>query len=485
MADNESSLLPSPSPEQRRVAAGQFERANQVIATGNYDYGIKLLLSCCHLDPANLIYRQALRRTEKTKYQNNLRGSWFAWLSTGPSKARVKAAKHARNWLTVLEQAETVFVRNPWDVSTQMDMAEAAEQLDLVDLAIWCAEQARQKEALNWSVARALARLYERRGNFSQAMALWALILKANPRDREAAGKAKDLAACETIVRGHYAEATGLQPPAPPAVPPAKASTPAADPPPSPAPATKASPDRLTREAATIRARLRTDPTIPNAYLQLANLYRRADQLDRARSVLEEGLGPTGKSFELVVELLDLEIEPFRRDLAVADQRLRDLPKDKDLWALRGQLAKEVNSRELELYRQKSDRYPTDMAARYELGVRLLCAGQVDEAIRELQITRADPRHQWRSLVQLGNCFLHRNNWRLARRNFEEALGGLPASEIAQRKEILFQLAQGCAEAGDLTAAVELAHELANVDFTYRDIGRLLDEWQSRLQANV
>ena len=97
MADKDHSLLPSPSPEQRRVAAGQFERANQVIATGNYDYGIKLLLSCCHLDAANLIYRQALRRTEKTKYQNNLRGSWFAWLTTGPSKARVKASIDPRS----------------------------------------------------------------------------------------------------------------------------------------------------------------------------------------------------------------------------------------------------------------------------------------------------------------------------------------------------------------------------------------------------
>jgi hypothetical protein len=27
-----------------------------------------------------------------------------------------------------------------------------------------------------------------------------------------------------------------------------------------------------------------------------------------------------------------------------------------------------------------------------------------------------------------------------------------------------------------------MAHELANLDFSYRDIGRLLDEWQTRLQ---
>jgi hypothetical protein len=28
-----------------------------------------------------------------------------------------------------------------------------------------------------------------------------------------------------------------------------------------------------------------------------------------------------------------------------------------------------------------------------------------------------------------------------------------------------------------------MAHELANIDFAYRDIGRLLDEWQEQLDA--
>lgn len=49
------------------------------------------------------------------------------------------------------------------------------------------------------------------------------------------------------------------------------------------------------------------------------------------------------------------------------------------------------------------------------------------------------------------------------------------------RKELLFLLAQGAAENGDLQKAVDLGNELANEDFGFRDIGRLLDEWQERL----
>src|SRR5262249_48009017 len=84
--------------------------------------------------------------------------------------------------------------------------------------------------------------------------------------------------------------------------------------------------------------------------------------------------------------------------------------------------------------------------------------------------------------LYLGHCFRSRHNWRLAKRNFEEALRHLPAGEDEVRKEVLFHLAQGSAEAGELAEAVDLGTELANLDFAYRDIGQLLDQWQPRLQ---
>src|SRR5438046_8901000 len=102
MADNEHSSLPPPDAEHRQIAAGQYERANQVISTGNHDYGIKLLLSCCALDPGNLMSRQALRRSEKIKYKNNLTGSEMAGMPSLASKARLKKAKRAGARLKVL-----------------------------------------------------------------------------------------------------------------------------------------------------------------------------------------------------------------------------------------------------------------------------------------------------------------------------------------------------------------------------------------------
>ncbi|HEY7158911.1 MAG TPA: hypothetical protein VH575_33510 [Gemmataceae bacterium] len=511
MTNPNAPLLPPVAPEHRRVAAGKFERANQVVATGNFDYGIHLLLDCCKIDPSNLIYRQTLRRTEKVKYRNNLRGSLFARLTSWPIRARMKAALRGRDYLKVLEYGERILTKNPWDVGAQMDMADAAEVLGLLDLAIWNLEQARQKQAFDVHLNRALAHLYEKRGNFTQAIALWELIRKVKPGDVEAQHKIKDLAADDTIARGQYhAAVKSSEEPAEPAeaaaeTPPKKGSSQevpaaawwaqhAARTPPTttkdvpaepPAADSTASPvrnDRLEREAAPLRGRLKEDPTNPHLYLQLAAVFRRGDDLEKARTVLQEGLGPTGNAFELSIELADLDTEPFRRNLAIAEEKLKAEPDNAELRRLRTRLRKEINTRELDLHRQKADRYPTEMGHRFEVGVRLLRAGQIDEAIRELQAARGDPRHRWQSLFYLGRCFKARNNWRLAERNFEETLKNLPAGEVHNRKEILYELAVGCAEANDLSKAIDMATELANIDFSYRDIGRLLDEWHTRMQ---
>src|SRR3954454_19360599 len=154
--------MPSSSPtnpEHRRVAAGQFDRALQVMTTGNYDYGIQLLLTCCQLDPLNMVYRKALRKAERMKYNDNLRGSRLAFLTTSTTRTKLKAAKRTRDYLKVLECGEKILVRNPWYVGGQMEMAAPADALGALDNAIWFLEQARQKDPQDATVNRALARL--------------------------------------------------------------------------------------------------------------------------------------------------------------------------------------------------------------------------------------------------------------------------------------------------------------------------------------
>jgi tetratricopeptide (TPR) repeat protein len=488
MAKSNGSSLPPASPEHRRIAAGQFDRASRAEAAGQFDYAIRLYLSCCQLDPANLIYRQALRRTAKAKYRNNLRGGWLAWLTGWTGRTRVRAALRARDFAAAMGHGEAVLAKNPWDLGAQRDLAEAAEAVGLIDTAVWVLEQARPKRPTDAALNRALARMYQKRGDLFQARGLWQQVLKRLPDDLEAAQKVKELAVAETIARGDYeaalrpggradsdAEIEAVREP------PARSqqSSPA-----SPHQAEAGTGDSAPEEASPLRALLEADPTNSGLYLQLARLFRRLGESRRARAVLQEGLAATGNAFNLAVELTDLEIEPFRVNLTIAEEQFNARPQDEELRRLRLRLRKEVNTRELELMRQKADRFPQELSWRYEVGVRLLRGGQIDEAVRELQAARDDPRCRWHALVHLGHCYKASGNDNQAQKQWEQAWHCLPAdADASRRKEGLFLLATGSADAGDLVRALEAAQELTELDPSYREIGRRREEWRTRLGA--
>jgi serine/threonine protein kinase len=190
-----------PSDAHRLAAAGQFQRAEEVLLSGNYDYAFRLLREACKLDPGHILYRQAFRQAQKARYHDNGKGSALAWLTTLPLKAKLKNAKRNADYVKMLSIGERILTRNPWDLGTQMDMATAAEELGSKNMAIWFLEQAQESHPNNIPVNRALAYLYEQRGSTEQAMALWQIIKDADPQDNEARQKVKDLAASDTIAK--------------------------------------------------------------------------------------------------------------------------------------------------------------------------------------------------------------------------------------------------------------------------------------------
>ena len=461
--------VPAPTPEQRRIAGDNYERAKQVLATQDHDYAIQLLLTCCKLEPANVHFRMALRKAQKEKYGNNMKGSPLAMFSTPRYKAKVKSAKRSGEYLKVLEYAEVVLTKNPWDLGTQTDLAEAFDALGLLDLAVLTLDQARQKYPKEPSLNRQLARLFEKRGDYTRAIVLWQLVREAVPTDVEASHKAKDLAASETIARGQYEESVA---------------------------GTKTSPvldrleqrevekqDKVGRDVAAILKRIEADPTEPSLYVQLALAYRKAGQEDRAKAALTQGLSPSGNHHSLRQELLETELDPVRKKLAHATARLAHPREDDDPAHLAGKIRKythQINEHEINLFKMKLEKAPSDTSARLELGIRLVKADRTDEAIVELQQARKDEKMKGRSALHLGHAFIKKNNWKLAQRNFEDALAALPDNDEHSRKDVLFQLAVGAEKNGDKPRALELGHELANIDYGYNDIGNLIDRWEGR-----
>lgn len=192
------------SEEHLQGAARQYERAQEARRNGNPDYAIELLLGCIKFNPVSIVYRQALREVSRDAAQLRRLGSWFASLTTMTNRRRVNAAKRAGQLRKVLEDGEELLVRYPGDVKIQMTLAEAAEGLELMRLATWMLEELRRHHPQHLPVYRALATIYEKQRQYSDAIAVWEELRKLTPEDREAARKINDLAASDTIVRGNY-----------------------------------------------------------------------------------------------------------------------------------------------------------------------------------------------------------------------------------------------------------------------------------------
>ncbi len=192
------------SAEQIQIAAAQFDRASQARDGGSEEYALELLLNCCRLDPGNALYRQTLRQVGRSLAEQGRRQHQPGALTALATWARYKAARHRRDYHKILEYGEVLLLRNPRNVSRQVEMAAAAEELGLLSVAVWMLEQAREQEPGNVNVLRPLAGLYEHLRQFARAIALWTLIRKLDPTDGEALGKINALAASETIARGGY-----------------------------------------------------------------------------------------------------------------------------------------------------------------------------------------------------------------------------------------------------------------------------------------
>jgi len=206
---------------------------------------------------------------------------------------------------------------------------------------------------------------------------LWELVRKDVPTDSEALGKVKDLLASDTIAPGNYEEAIGgrsLANGAAGNASPASRGKAATNAPPASEGASapdkevlSVAGDRLAREAVSAARAIQADSTNYHATCSWRAVPpARSIRAGPRRS--SGGSGPTGNAFELSIALAEIEIEPFKQNLTLTEEKLKAQPTTRNSDKIRTHLRKEINTRELELHRSKADRYPTELTHRLRGG---------------------------------------------------------------------------------------------------------------------
>ena len=178
-----------------RIAQAQCERGNQAIATGNYDYGMMLILTACRLEPGSVIFHQALRQAQRTRQDAPEVRTWRSGPIQWWLRIRMYFARRTKKPLRVLECGRQLLTCNPDDLGVQLEMVHAALQLGFTDLALCILEAANATYPEHVQIARDLAELLEQQGEIDRALSLWEMVADADSTDRVAHNKTRDLAA--------------------------------------------------------------------------------------------------------------------------------------------------------------------------------------------------------------------------------------------------------------------------------------------------
>jgi tetratricopeptide (TPR) repeat protein len=171
-------------------------------------------------------------------------------------------------------------------------------------------------------------------------------------------------------------------------------------------------------------------------------------------------------------------------DKAIADTRARLMdhemtqldPTSEDYAARQAELAAQKQAMQLEECRKRVEKFPTDLAIRYELGVLYFQAGKISEAIQEFQKAQNNPHKRLGAMNYLAQCFAKRKMYDLAAKTLQNAIKEKPVFDD-EKKDLIYNLGSVLEAMNKKEEAIEQFKQIYETDIGYRDVAAKVDAY--------
>ena len=120
---------------------------------------------------------------------------------------------------------------------------------------------------------------------------------------------------------------------------------------------------------------------------------------------------------------------------------------------------------------QRVEKYPTDLAIRYEMGALYFQTGKIDEAIQEFQKAQGNPHKRLAAMNYLGQCYAKRKMYDLAVRAFQNAIKEKPVFDD-EKKDLIYNLGSVLELMGKKEEAIDQFKQIYEVDCRLQGRGR-------------
>jgi len=441
-----------------------FARAEEVASTDNFDYAIDLYLDGLRFAPEALedghapLRRMALVRQGKGKKK--------------PSLVEIFRHKSSKTPLEAMLNAEFLMAKDPDNLKYAEAMLKAAVAGGYHRTGEWIAQllfeanKASTKPSFDTYIL--LKESYAKMQLFTKAVSACEAALQAHPNDDLLRDELRNLCASMTVEKGKYGKADDF-----------RGSI-----------RDKEAQDQLhsqdnvvksdqTKQNAVERARkeLEQGRVSPTNVLNLADLLAELETeagYDEAFELLGRYYEKT-QDFSFQRRLGELKLRRLREKIRVIDQQLKTQPDNAALKEQRSALLADMEHLELEHYRTCQENYPTDLRFKYEYGRCLIRAQQFDQAIPLFQEAQKDPKLHLLALDKTGLCFLLKGWHEDAIEIFQRAIQACPTQESTIAKDLKYNLARTYEASSQSAQALEIYRKLAQLDFSYKDIGQRID----------
>jgi tetratricopeptide (TPR) repeat protein len=125
---------------------------------------------------------------------------------------------------------------------------------------------------------------------------------------------------------------------------------------------------------------------------------------------------------------------------------------------------------------KRVEKYPTDLAFRFELGVLYFQAGRISEAQKEFQKAQGNPHKRIAAMNYLAQCFAKRKIFDLAASTLEDAIKEKLVFDD-EKKELIYNLGAVLESMGKKADAIEQFKIIYKVDTSYRDVEAKVDAY--------
>ncbi len=452
--------------EISRDARTLFAKGSEALQRENTDYAITLLNQVLEHEPLFFEGRKTLRTAQFKKAGAGSTGFFKKMMSgAGSSPLVAKAQMTLRNNPAgAMAVAEQILNTDPNSSSAHRIIVEAAKQLELPRTAVLSYETLAKNSPKDKKLIVEYAHALSDIGENSRAENLLVELLRETPSDGDLNQALKNMSARKTLDEGGYNALESGEGSYRDILKDKKESESLEQE--KKVMKTEDNTERLIGEYET---RLQTEPENLKLVRSLAELYTQKKQFDRALEFYDRIKNSAmGNDPSLDTAIANTMVKRF-------DQQIAELnPFEADHAERVAKLRAEKLDFQLAECQKRVEKFPTDLAIRFEMGVLNFQAGKINEALADFQKAQNNPHKKIAAMSYLAQCFAQKKMFDSAVRTLQNVIKEKLIFD-EEKKDLIYNLGSVLETMGKKAEAHEQFLLIYETDASYKDVSAKVD----------